>query len=377
MNMSIQVAPDHCSTERQTPAVLIDHHRQHSWIETIAQFPDASVYQTLEYARARWPEHQISTLLLSDGREFLAAALVRQVRFPLGCGGVAYVGWGPACAAQDGAINLDAFRLAVQALRQEYAVRRGLLVRLVPNLYVDADHPARAICVEEGFTWSARPDATILLDLRPPLTELRANLRRSWRQVLNKVEKAGLEVVSGTAPELYDEGLSVYREMHARKQFAEFVDKAQFRAMQHMLPASHKMQVLLVREQGQAIAALAWSVIGRTGLPLLAATGARALETNAAYLMWWKMIEWLKANGFSHCDLGGVDPELNPGGFTFKTGLAGSQNPSRKLLGEFTCCTRRTTALTVRLGLSVRNQLRHLRQSWNRRKRDTRNLKAS
>lgn len=351
--------------------IEIDQHSTTSWTPALGTFADASIYQSLEYASARWPADGISTLkLLTDGRP-AALAMARVLQFPFSLGGIAYVGWGPAWSTIGNAAEVDTLRSMVRALRNEYAVRRGLQLRVVPNIYSDNGHPAKQVFLEEGFEWAPRADATIFLDLSPTLTELRAQLRRSWRQVLVKAEKAGLMVEQGTDTSLYDAALDVYREMHARKRFTEFVDKAQFRAMQQALAANQKMQILVVRENETVVAAIAWSVIGTTGLPLLAATTARALETGAGNLMWWRMIEWMKLNGFSRCDLGGVDQAQNPGGYIFKSGIAGSQCAVVPSLGEFNCCERPLTSALVRTGTFARNALRRARvvsERWQKRR---------
>jgi len=344
--------------------VQVDNQRPESWNEILGQFADASIYQTLECGAARWGKSQLSTLVVSREGNPVAAALVRQIRFPIGVGGIAYAGWGPAWTNRNTSPDLNALRCGIRSLREEYAGRRKLFLKVTPNLYVARDHPAKQIFLEEGFEWNDRDDRTILVDLSPSLEELRTRMRRRWRQTLAKAEKQNLELAEGTGLDLYDEALKIYEQMHVRKQFAEFVDKTQFRAMQESLPDKLKMRILLVREAGETVAAITWSVLGNTGLPLLAATGPRALKNNAAYLMWWKMIEWLKQNDFAFCDLGGIDPEQNPGGYTFKSGIAGEQAMEVKLLGEFNFCANQFSRMIVTGGFGTRNLLRQLRLQW-------------
>jgi hypothetical protein len=341
--------------------IRMDHQNTATWDTTLAQFRDATVYQSFGYGVARWGGNQVSTLAVFRGGKAISAAMVRQTRAVLGFGGIAHIGWGPAWRPREGCDDLDNLRLAIRALRREYAIRQRRFLRIIPNIYTESEHPARRIFAEEGFTGHPRHEQTILVDLSPSLAELRAQLRRSWRQLLVKAEKAGLEVIQGTGIELYDEALAVYRQMHIRKQFVEFVDKNQFRSMQAALPEGLKMQILLVREGGEPVAALAWAAIGDTGLPLLAATGARALKNNAANLMWWRMLEWLKSNGLNSCDLGGIDPVQNPGGFTFKTGISGDAGRTVSSLGEFVCCTSPISRGLVFAGFAARSGLRRLR----------------
>ena len=169
---------------------------------------------------------------------------------------------------------------------------------------------------------------------------------------MDKAETFGIEIELGTDIRLYDEALRIYEEMHDRKGFTEFVDVAQFRNMQHRLSESHKMQILLCRLDGAPIAALAWATVGTAGLPLLAATGGKALQNDAAYVMWWKMLEWLKLNGFRYCDVGGINQERNPGGYIFKTGMAKKHGREMDLVGDFEYCRKGLSQLLLSAGKS-------------------------
>jgi lipid II:glycine glycyltransferase (peptidoglycan interpeptide bridge formation enzyme) len=47
------------------------------------------------------------------------------------------------------------------------------------------------------------------------------------------------------------------------------------------------------------------------------------------------MIEWLKERGCHWYDLGGIDPENNPGVYHFKCGIAGKTGKDETFIGEF------------------------------------------
>jgi len=90
--------------------------------------------------------------------------------------------------------------------------------------------------------------------------------------------------------------------------------------------------------EGEPVAALTWTSIGNTGFPMLAATGLKGRDTFASYLLWWKMVATLKDEGCLFLDLGGINPERNPGGHIFKSGLAGKSGKDVEYIGQFGFC---------------------------------------
>jgi lipid II:glycine glycyltransferase (peptidoglycan interpeptide bridge formation enzyme) len=111
--------------------------------------------------------------------------------------------------------------------------------------------------------------------------------------------------------------------MRTRKQFETSVDVDEFGRIHEMLPAGQRMHTFLARKDGEAVAALVIPHIGDTGLYLLGATNEKARELKAAYFLQWSVMMWLKEHGARCYDLGGIDPEANPGGYHFKSGFNG------------------------------------------------------
>ena len=71
----------------------------------------------------------------------------------------------------------------------------------------------------------------------------------------------------------------------------------------------------------------------------LGATSDDGLNAKGAYLLQWTLIQWLKENGIKWYDLGGIDPEGNPGVYSFKRGLSGTDVSSiNPTCGMQQCC---------------------------------------
>ena len=64
--------------------------------------------------------------------------------------------------------------------------------------------------------------------------------------------------------------------------------------------------------------------MGDSAIYLLGATSDDGLNAKGSYLLQWTLIQWLKENGVRWYDLGGIDPEGNPGVYYFKRGFSGA-----------------------------------------------------
>lgn len=330
-------------TDSSIPAgyhVEIDNVDKTLWSELLVQFDDASFCQTWSYAAVLYGEKNLSHLILKKDDDVIAIAQVGIKKVSSLRTGTANIHWGPLWRKKDSKLNLNNFSQMISALKCEYAINRCLLLRMWPNEIDNPENKVKSILKDAGFIYNlAVPqNRTLRLCLIPTLEELRQNLVRKWRQALARAERfSSLGLECGTNEEHYGIALNIYKEMHNRKQFPILVDMEKQGLVQKNLPESLKMKILICRLKGEPIAALGWSTIGDTGLPLIAATGDKAisLSTNASNLLWWKMIEDMKEQGCIFCDVGGINHELNPGGYKFKKGLVGKTGKDEKHIGQF------------------------------------------
>ena len=111
--------------------------------------------------------------------------------------------------------------------------------------------------------------------------------------------------------------------MVSRKRFEQGIDVNKLKATQIYLPSSMKMISTICYSNDVPISGLAFSAIGKTGIPILAATSDSGFNYNGSYLLHWQMLVYLKENGFKYFDLGGIDKEKNPNVYNFKHGMGG------------------------------------------------------
>src|ERR1039458_2849814 len=215
-----------------TFATSVDQITEAEWNDLLPQFADANLYQTWAYGAVSWGAKNLSHLLLKSAGQVVGMAQFRIVRVPLLSSGIAYLRWGPLSRRCDAPPDPDLLPTLLKAIADEYACRRRLLVRILPNVFCDdADAAAfEAACAQHGFqpSTSAVPYRTIRVDLPPPPEIIRKRFDQKWRNQLNAAERNGLTVREGTGDTLFAEFTAIYRELLARKQFETTVNVEEF-----------------------------------------------------------------------------------------------------------------------------------------------------
>src|SRR5580704_9708969 len=341
--------------------VEVDRATPAEWSSMLDLFADANLYQTWSYGAVRWGRKNLSQLVLKrDGEVFGMAQLrvVRPTRFNFG---MAYLRWGPLCHRRGRELDAEVFLYMARALQEEYARKRGLLLQIVPNAFAGSSRAALFQSCFSRFTEEPRTSAnlyrTFVLDLAPTIEELRKNLDAKWRNKLTQSEKKGLKVVAGNGTEEYRTFCQMYDQMRKRKTFETTVDVEEFGRLQEDLPRTHRMRVLICEQAGVPVAGLVASALGDSAIYLLGATSDDGLTAKGAYLLQWTLIRWLKENGIRWYDLGGIDPEGNPGVYTFKKGLSGTDVSQ---LTPLVACNSVVSSAIVRASLAAQRVVRSL-----------------
>lgn len=295
------------------------------WNEILAGFSDASVYQSWAYGVVRWGENCLSHLILEEDGIVLCAAQVILKKIPFSKYGIAYIPWGPMWKRKNRNPDIKYLHRFLQKLKNEYAIKRGLLLRIAPNCIKEENDQIKNIYHDLGFSFSKKNNKyrSILMDLSPSLEQIRKKLDQKWRNQLNKAEKLGIVVEEGTSLEMYDVFLNLQKDMQARKRYIPQIDYNQFKKIQEKLPNDLKFKIYIGKNENKPICAVIVSAIGDTAIYLLGATATDGMRLNGSNLLQWKSIEWLKSLGIENYDLGGIDPDENPGVYNFKLNLAG------------------------------------------------------
>lgn len=298
------------------------------WHDVMRRFEDATIYQTVAFGSVCWKEKQLHHLVLRDASgEALAATQVRLMTVPLLNRGIAYVRWGPLFRRRGQEADPECFRQALVALKKEYAERRQLMLRIQPHVFSNDPwyETIRSILESEGFVH--RPALpmyrTLRVDLSANLEAVRKGMHQRWRNKLKRAEGEGTTATLSDSVEAYRRFLGAYDEMMARKRFDTTVDVREFERVQERLPAEARLRTLICEKDGVLQNALVVAPAGDGAIYLLAATSNAGLEGNGAFLLQWRALDYLKTHGFRWYDMGGINPETNPGVYQFKSGVGG------------------------------------------------------
>lgn len=341
--------------------VEVDLISKSAWEGILSLFKDARLEQTWSYGETRWGRKNLSHLIVKKDDNVVAATQLRIVKIPCIAAGIAYISNGPVWKKKEEEVKLENLKQIIRAVKIEYAEKRSLYVRIIPNIIDDEfSHEIIALFEEMGFKRKsdAKPHRTLLIDLAPQLEELKKKLHKKWRKNLRRAEKLNLRVLEGSNDKLFKIFLSIYDEMVARKRFVSFYDISKFRDIQKKLLKALKMSILICESEGEPINGILWSEIGDTAVTISSATANKGMKLYGAYLLRWQMLKRLKDRGISYLDQGGIDPSKNPGSYHFKSRFGGQEISN---LGQFEICQNMFSFIIVNMGELLRDKFRKLK----------------
>jgi lipid II:glycine glycyltransferase (peptidoglycan interpeptide bridge formation enzyme) len=308
--------------------VEIDRISRKEWNEYLQSFDDANIYQTWEYASARWGDRNTRRFVLHRNSEVVSIAQLRIVRPTSLNLGLGQLRWGPLCHRKGTNVDSEALRYMATAIHQECVLKQRLFLRLLPNAFSQTSRAAEFSSAFSNFKLSefAKGESyrTILLDLDPPLDALRKKLDQKWRNQLNRAEKNKIHVSLSSSDEAFELFPAIYQEMWERKKITQASSLNDYIAVQPQLVNENKLITLIATVEGHPAAGVVASAMGDSAIYLLGATNEFGMKSKASYLLHWRLIQWLKEKGISYYNLGGINPETNPGVYHFKSGFGGN-----------------------------------------------------
>lgn len=333
--------------------IEIDKIDKKNWNNLISQFDDATVFQTWSYGISTG--NSTSHIVIKKGEEVLACCQTSIRQLPFLNIGIAYITWGPLCIRKGRLFDPDVLFRLMCAIKEEYAIKRGYLLRIWPHATNERKEILKQILESEGFKRddSRRPYRSLRIDLSPSIDNLRKNLDKEWRRCLRRAEENGLTMIEGTNIELFNTLVKLAKEVEKNKNFTDETDYKIYRRTQIDLPEPLKVKLVVCKAQGEPVCAAGYTAIGDTAIYVLAGTAAKAYGLKATYLVQWRMIQLLKESDVRYFDLGPFNPQRNPGVYHFKKGLA-KKGWEEIFLGEYEGCFNRRNRMAKSLLKYVR-----------------------
>ena len=294
------------------------------WDRFVESGEPGSYLQLSGWARVKavngWSRERIR---VDDPAPIAAQVLVRRPR-PLPWA-FAYAPRGPVAAAW----SADAVTAFSDAVRRDLPERAGRIshLRIDPEIErdgpLDGDGATRHALRSAGWRPASpiQPNASRIIDLTADEDALWGDLRKKWRQYVNKARNGGIVVSDGDGADLA-EFYRVYRETADRAGFLIRTEGAYRDVWEAFAPTGNARLLFARRPDGAALATL---FLVRCGTRVVEPYGGMTLEggeSRANYLLKWEAIRSSRERGATAYDLWG----LATGGIAhFKTGFGGRE----------------------------------------------------
>ncbi len=239
--------------------------------------------------------------------------------------GFAYAPRGPV-AADWTAEEIEAFTDAIRTDLRPAAGRVSHL-RIDPEIELDGDRDPdgalRRTLRALGWRPAApiQPASTRIIDLRPDEDALWGDLRKKWRQYVNKAKGAGVLVVDAEGDRL-GEFYRIYRDTADRAGFLIRTEQAYRDVWDGYRPAGRARLLFAQTADGEPVATLFLVRCGPRVVEPYGGMTRDGADSRANYLLKWEAIRSSREQGATSYDLWG----LATGGIAhFKTGFGGRE----------------------------------------------------
>ena len=314
------------------------------------------------FARTRWPSAGLEPLIFSDASGVIGGALIAIVRLPLAAGNIAFCRMGPVLQSETDSRAPVRYRAMLQAIVEEYADRRGMLVSVstpaLPGVAQRCLAAQRALGFRprRPYTYPDRYFVDLTLKDQAQLT----SFDQKWRYNLRQSARHGL-TFEAAAPDRLADFDALYQAMSDRKRFPDDSPYSSVGSFIANSPAGSEPRLFLVRKDSELLAGAIIFTLGQTAVYLYGATNAAALPLRAGYLMHWEIIRWLRANTAARWyDLGGTDGFQ--GLHQFKKGMVGQAGIIAPTPPVMIYASHLRARLAGTLAYTAHERLHHVRQ---------------
>ena len=308
-----------------------------AWDQQASFFADMCLEQTAAFAGTRFGAARSLGFIMrrAEGSDPVAMALAVVAKLPVVGLGLAYIKFGPLWRRNAVPADPTVLSLALEFLKQELAIKRGLLLRILPPADPEYAEQWRDALAKAGFAFSAalpEPER-YLVNLTLAEEEQLASLGSKWRANLNKVTPGQLDIQEVDLKTGLPVFLSLYQKMVARKHFDDRHGIEDLQRIADVAGEALGIRLFIASHGGEPV--VGSIIIGsgeRLAVPF-SATDDKALELRAGYAVRWEIVKRLRGTRARWLDLGGA--EGDQGLRHYKLGNVGKRGVVVSIPGEF------------------------------------------
>jgi hypothetical protein len=314
------------------------------WDRVASEFDDLNYDQIACYSTGQWGE-RVSHLLLRRHGKPVAGARVAIIKLPGFARGVAFLRFGPFWRRHGEIPDLTTYRAALGAIVQEYSIRRGHLLTIIPRPNPEFYAQETKALAEFGFGLRRRsPDPNrYLVDLSLDEETQMRSLDQKWRYNLRQAMANDFEIRLCES----EADIRIFQSLHAgmvtRKDFRNADVVHLLPELAERLPENSRPHIVLAFHRGRPVAGAAIAILGDTAYYVFGGSDNASLSLKGGYAVQWWIMRWLSQQNVRWYDLGGEAGEQ--GLRQFKKGLVGKQGTVVRLSGEYDCWSRPSARL--------------------------------
>ena len=339
----------------------VDSVSDETWDRIVGDFADAHHEPTSYFSAKAW-NGRGSKLLLLDGDRPVAGARVAIFALPGFKSGLAHLKFGPFWRRRDRAPDAEVYRAAIAALVEEFCVRRGHCLTIMPRPHPEFYPIECQVLAERQFAVrrAVSDPNRYLVDLSLGEDEQIRSLDQKWRYNLRRAMAENLDIRLCDSERDGETFRALHRSMVARKNFPGPKADHLLAADGADVPATLRPQLIMGFRNGQPIVGAVVGLFGDSASYMLGASAPEALALNAGYALQWWIVRWLSGQGgVRWYDLGGEAGER--GLRQVKKGLAGKNGAVVAMRGEHDCWANPSGRIAADLIYAVRAAQRAVR----------------
>ncbi len=276
------------------------------WDAFVSAHPQGSILQTTAWAALKnkfnWSSQRV--WLRQDGKLTAGAQILFRAK-ALGIVKIGYIPHGPLVEWQDD----EQVMVLLNQIDQAAFQRGASILKLEPLLW-QHEMPAAAwdsLCAKHDLlphSDTIQPPNTVVIDLRPSLEDILANMKQKTRYNIRLSERKEIVVRRGTRADIavFNQLMRVTGE---RDGFGTH-DPRYYQTVFDLFAPQNQLALFIAEFEKRPLAAIMVSSFSNKALYLYGASSNEERQRMPTYALQWAAIQWAKTEGCTSYDLWGI-----------------------------------------------------------------------